>query len=292
MKYEKAALTFDEQLLRIRTRGMRVEDEAAALHWLKTVGYYRLSGYFHPFKQADDNYVPGTAFEMPCALYDFDRRLRLLVLDAIEKIEVALRTAVTYRIGIDGGPFGHCDASRFSATYRHTDLLALIQKSANDSDERFVVHFRTKYAQERHLPIWMATELLSFGAVSRMYADQHQRMRRLIASHFNTPELLLKSWMHALTYLRNLCAHHSRVWNRTLGIKPKLPQNPERWWPYRIEANDRIYPLLIIIVHFLRTIAPQSSWNRKLVDLLDEFPMVPVSEMGFPADWRNRPPWR
>jgi hypothetical protein len=71
-----------------------------------------------------------------------------------------------------------------------------------------------------------------------------------------------------------------------------LPQNPERWWPYRIEANDRIYPLLIIIVHFLRTIAPQSSWNRKLVDLLDEFPMVPVSEMGFPADWRNRPPWR
>ena len=93
-RYSKPALNFNDQLAELKGRGMIVGDEAQAIHWLKTISYYRLSAYFHPFKESDDTCGPGTDFERVQMLYSFDRKLRLLLLDAIERIEVALRAAI------------------------------------------------------------------------------------------------------------------------------------------------------------------------------------------------------
>jgi len=92
MHYLKAALSFPDQLAQLQQRGLHVTDPDRALHWLRRVSYYRLSAYFLPFKNGE-SFRPGTEFNDVAGLYIFDRKLRLLVLDAIERIEVALRTS-------------------------------------------------------------------------------------------------------------------------------------------------------------------------------------------------------
>lgn len=104
MNYSKQALSFPDQLAQLQRRGLTIVDQGRALQWLQRVSYYRLSAYFLPFKDSE-NFRPGTEFNDIAGLYIFDRKLRLLMLDAIERIEVALRTSVTYEIGHAYGPF-------------------------------------------------------------------------------------------------------------------------------------------------------------------------------------------
>jgi abortive infection bacteriophage resistance protein len=268
---------------------MIVANDDLAIRWLKSVSYYRLSAYCHPFKQPDSAYVPGTNFDSVQMLYGFDRRLRLLLLDAIERIEVALRTGVTYQLAINHGPFGHCNASHFSTRFDHDRLMQELSDK-EDSREAFVDHFRKKYREEAHLPIWMASELMSMGTISRVYEALHPRLRRQIAIQLNTTDPYLISWSHTLSYVRNLCAHHSRVWNRRLAISPKLPPLSSSW-PYRIDEGKKIYSVFIIAHHVLSKIAPHATWTARLMDLMNDYPNIPTSALGMPADWRSHNPW-
>jgi abortive infection bacteriophage resistance protein len=291
VKYAKPALSFPEQLEKIKARGMIVGDDALAIQWLKSVSYYRLSAYFHPFKRADNTYEPGTDFETVRMLYGFDRKLRLILLDAIERIEVALRTSLTYHIGMELGPFGHCDRGAFIYAFNHGELLETLVDAEADSTESFVTHFRRKYTEEEHLPLWMATELLSLGVLSRMYKSLRSDLHRRVARDFNSSEHFLPSWIHSLSYVRNLCAHHSRLWNRTLAIKPRLP-NPAPWFPYSIPNNENVYCVLVIAQHLLKTIAPVATWADKVIELCDDYPRIPFQMLGMPKDWQNLAPWK
>jgi abortive infection bacteriophage resistance protein len=269
---------------------MIVGNEAQAIHCLKTISYYRLSAYFHPFKRSDDTYEPDTYFDKVQALYVFDRKLRLLLLDAIERIEVALRAAVTYHVSMKYGSFGHCDRRAFIDGFKHDDFLDEVRLAESESHESFVQHFRSKYAGDDHLPIWMATELLSLGSVSRMFKYLTADLFKKVVRGFNVHELFLPSWIHSLSYVRNICAHHSRLWNRTLAIRPRLP-DPVPWFPYRVPTNANVYCILVIAHHLLRTIAPAETWATKVVCLFDEYPGIPLGALGMPGDWRDLPPW-
>jgi len=289
-RYSKPALNFNDQLAKLRDRGMIVRDETQAIHWLKTISYYRLSAYFHPFKRSDETYQPGTHFDNIQILYGFDRKLRLLLLDAIERIEIALRAAVIYNISAKFGAFGHCDPRAFVADFRHQDFLDELRLAESESHELFVQHFRSKYATNEHLPIWMATELLSLGSVSRMFKSLTADLFKKVVKGFNGHELFLPSWIHSLSYVRNICAHHSRLWNRSLAIRPRLPE-PVPWFPYRIPSNANIYCILVIAHHLLRTIAPEETWTSRVVCLCDDYPDVPLQALGMPDSWRDLPPW-
>jgi abortive infection bacteriophage resistance protein len=291
VKFAKPPLSFAEQLGKLKARGMTVANDDLAIQWLKSVSYYRFSAYCHSFRKPDSNYHAGTDFESVCMLYGFDRRLRLLLLDAIERIEVALRTAVTYQIATNYGAFGHCDAGNFSANFDHGRLMEEIRDKEKGSTESFVPHFRNKYDAEEHLPIWMASELMSLGAISRVYQALHPGLRRKIATQFSTTEYHLRSWAHTISYVRNLCAHHSRVWNRSLAISPKLPDVAPSW-PYRIENNKNIYCVLIIAHHMVRSIAPHSTWTARVRALIKQYPEVPTAALGMPPTWEDLNPWR
>jgi abortive infection bacteriophage resistance protein len=111
MQYPKGALTFQQQLDLMVSRGLEVADQARALEVLQCVSYYRLAGYWYGFRlPGAEDFEPGAAFDEALRLYEFDRRLRLLVRDAVERLEVALRTAITYEFGHQYGAFGHLDA--------------------------------------------------------------------------------------------------------------------------------------------------------------------------------------
>jgi abortive infection bacteriophage resistance protein len=289
-KYKKPALTVELQLQQLKNRGMVIPDDAVARQWLTTVSYYRLSAYFYPYKQADESFKQGTSFETVQMLYEFDRFLRLLLLGAIERVEVALRTAVTYQLAMKLGPFAHCHPDAFRPQFRHRDFMSELDSAEKYSHETFVRHFRQKYAEERNLPIWMATELLSFGTISLLVEFLRGDVLKQVARTFKTTETFLPSWMHSLSYVRNLCAHHARLCNRTLTVKPKLP-SPQPWFPFNIPRNDSVYCILVLMHHVLKAIHPTTDWSFQVKSLFDNFPAVPLASAGMPEHWRDSAPW-
>lgn len=289
MKYTKPALTFIEQRDLLLGRALTIPDPERALRWLKHVSYYRLSAYFLPFKEAE-NFKAGTTFDQVAGLYIFDRKLRLILLDAIERIEVSLRTALTYELAHKFGPFGYADPKSFAPQFDHTELMNELRESEAESKETFVGHYRTKYDDEDLLPIWMATELLSFGWMSRIYRACDPHIKRKIAGRFNVQDWQFASWMHSISYVRNVCAHHSRLWNREMAIKPSIPR-VSAGWPYHVPSADRLYCILVIIRHLLLRTNPKCQWCERLFALLDKHPEVDLNAMHFPANWRATPPW-
>ncbi len=113
MKYIKPALTFEEQSDLLISRGLIAERDKI-LKTLKAVNYYRLSAYFLPYKTADENFIPDTTLEAVWSRYTFDRQLRLLVMDAIERVEIALKTQIASFFSIKHGTFGYLNKENFS----------------------------------------------------------------------------------------------------------------------------------------------------------------------------------
>jgi len=290
MRYPKQALSFPDQLAQLQQRDLQVHDAARAQHWLQRVSYYRLSAYFLPFKNGED-FRTGTEFDDIAGLYIFDRKLRLLVLDAIERIEVALRTAITYEIGHAYGPFGHTDPANFSPNFNHAKFMAELTVEERRAKETFASHFRRKYTSEPHLPVWMATELLSFGTISMLYGALTPAIKRTIAAEYGVPDRHFASWLHALSYVRNICAHHKRLWNRQMGIRPQLPSRSSAW-PHDVPDNSRLYCTLVLLQHMLKIVSPRCHWRVRLFDLFNQHPSVDLAAMKIPFDWRTRAIWR
>lgn len=303
--YTKKALSFEEQLTHLKGHGLGVADEAAALKQLACVSYYRLSGYLYPFRERSDQgkvlsrFKPAANFEEAAKLYEFDRRLRLLVLDAIERVEVAVRTRVTYEIGHRYGPFGHVEAVNFHPQFQHDKWLKKIEAEAAQSSDEFIRHYKANYDGFPRLPVWMLTEVMSFGALSRLYqglkneSGSDAEDKKAVSQYFNIHHKRLGDWLHTLTYVRNLCAHHSRLWNRALSIKPDKVKDP-LWLPPFTPRNDRLFYVLLMLRHLLKASKASDVWACEVTRLLAPFADIEEYRvaMGIPKDWRDHPLWK
>ena len=189
--YNKPALTFEEQITRLITRGLIVENKLQAISKLSTISYYRLSAYWYPFRARDafkhvtDTFISNTTLNECFNLYEFDRKLRLLVLDAIERIEVAVRTKVTYLLAYTYGAFGHCEPINFHSKFAHKEWLLDIEKETIRSKDEFIVHYQKEYAGFPILPIWMLTEIMSLGSLSKLYNGMKSSDKQAVSEHFN-----------------------------------------------------------------------------------------------------------
>ncbi|MCB1158528.1 MAG: Abi family protein [Leptospiraceae bacterium] len=295
MIYNKPPLSFPQQADQLLKRGL-IADRDDLIHKLQQVSYYRLSGYWFPFRKfPDDHFKKDTHFKTIWNRYVFDRQLRLLVLDGIERIEISLRTNITYILGHETGPFGYTENSNLPNLQpdKHALFLEEIQKEYSRSKETFVSHFQTKYGDEHDvLPIWMVTELISFGTLFTMYRGAKKVTVKTIAKKYKLSEKVLVSWLGSLNTVRNICAHHSRFWNRELGYKPMIPNKDQTWKRPVVIKTNRIFVILCIIRYMLNFIAPQSNWQDRLLDLLDRYPEIPKNEMGFPDNWRSIAFWK
>ncbi|WP_068639600.1 Abi family protein, partial [Thauera butanivorans] len=290
--YDKPAVSLDEHLSILLQRGLAIPDEQQARHYLANISYYRLSAYTRPFylpNQQKHSFLPGTSFADVLHLYIFDRELRLHLLDAIERLEIALRTQLANTLGEHHGPHGYLAATVFDSRYRHDWLIEKLESEARARDvEAFLAHYRNKYrSAPPQPPIWMAVELLTFKEVSTLFANLRlpQDTQR-IQAHFGWPYTLLKSWFRSLSDLRNLCAHHSRVWNREFGSRPEIPKRPPEYWPVvpehiatgahlhpkqTLSPRRRLYLQLVVIESLMRRVSPESQWAERLVQLLDRY---------------------
>lgn len=301
MNYAKPPLTITDQIALLTKRGMIVTDHDFASHHLQHINYYRLRAYWLPFEQDTRNHTfnPGTRFEDVIDLYTFDRRLRLLLLNATERLEVSFRATWAYALSHFAGAHAHLDLSKFKA--RQRTVLRSIEKEVARSKETFIEHYRSTYTNPKLPPIWATCEVMTFGQLSKSYSNfKNAKIRRQIAAQYNLPEPVYGSFLHQASYLRNLCAHHNRVWNRDFTVLSKLPRTKPQTVIATIDANidaqgnvqnRKLYNTLVLVVYLMDVVSPGSNWGQTLLELLTDN-SDKTDSMGFPTDWQQRPIWQ
>jgi abortive infection bacteriophage resistance protein len=301
MKFDRPHLSLEQQVDLLIRRGM-LGDRRLMLERLGSVGYFRLKGYTYPFREVDpsnperrlDTFRPSTRFEDVWARYAFDRRLRLLVMDAIERIEIAVRSRLAEEHGVRNGVFGYCQNPKSLPGCRGQawhDLIDRHRREQDRSRDQFAEWYKNKYS-ERDMPIWMATEVWSLGTLLAFFTASGKDVRAEVSKIFEVDESVLSSWLLSLNTVRNICAHHARLWNRELGTHPRIPNKRPEWNSPQRVPGKRIFPVLTICRWSLARIAPQSSWNQRCSELIDRAAEIPLVSMGFPAWWRECPIWQ
>jgi abortive infection bacteriophage resistance protein len=292
--FTKPATTYAEQLALLQKRGMLIEDPAQVQFYLQHLNYYRLGAYWLPFEadHGSHRFQPGTRFGDVLNLYIFDRELRLLVLDAIERIEVSVRGQWAYQMAHLHGPHSHLDSALAHKSWHWQSNLEKLTKEVERSDETFIQHLTRTYS-EALPPVWAVCEVMSLGVLSRWYGNlKPMPTRREIANVYRIDQRVMESWMHHLTYIRNTCAHHSRLWNRDFTITPELPKSkPAHLVGEFVSGSRKLYNTLVILQHFMDTIAPRHHWRKRLISLIADH-AAPVSAMGFPKGWQQQVIWK
>ncbi len=287
-----------EQIVQIlKSRGMLMEDERKVESYLLNIGYHRLSAYIYPFyksPKSDLKLKEGTNFEQVLTLYRFDKKLRILLFNEIEKIEVAIRSVLA-NIGCQelDDRYWITKPEYFANADKFNQTLAVIDKELTSSKEDYIEDFRRNYV-ENYPPAWMITEVLSFGNLNYIYSNvaSNQLMKR-IAEYFGLKPQVFTSWLTVLANLRNMCCHHARVWNRDFMLKPAEPRKTKYAWIGTLKMDKkRIYYRLCIIRYFLSSISPNNNFNEKLLELLTNFPSVDIAAMGFNKEWKNEDLWK
>lgn len=293
--YPKQLLSFTDQIALLKQRGLVFTNEAKALHLLRNISYYRLSGYWYPLLADKQKHLfkPGSTFDAVYNLYKFDSELRKLIITELEKIEVAVRTQTAYILSSQWDGYWFADASRFNNPIRHAKILAKIDEEYQRSDEEFVTAFKFKYA-DPFPPSWITMEITSFGTLSILYNNLHPgRAKRHIANYFGLADTVFASWLHSIVYIRNICAHHCRLWNKTLSIRPLMPRSLQYPFITLPESGTRqVYFVLSMIIYLLNIINPNHSFVARFKDLLFRYPSIDVRAMGFPVGWENEDIWK
>tara|TARA_R110002050_G_scaffold57866_7_gene130293 strand:+ start:89677 stop:90573 length:897 start_codon:yes stop_codon:yes gene_type:complete len=292
--YNKPALSYTQQIQQLQARGLEIKNIPRAIHLLESISYYRLSGYWYPMlvDKANHLFKPNSTFQSSFDIYCFDRKLRILVLRELEKVEVSIRAKMIYILSHEYGAFWYLDKTLFYNYNKHQKTLKSLNEEYERSDAEFIKAFSDNY-KNKLPPSWMMLEITSFGTLSFMFSNlKNGRTKRSIANHFGVNEKTFASWMHSIVYLRNLCAHHSRLWNRTMSIQPVIPLKSKKTWldNDKIE-NNKMYYTFSILLFLMQTINPKNSLATRFKSLLLEYPNIDVKAMGFPNDWDKEPLW-
>ena len=295
--YSKTCTLPQDLIPLLRNRGLSISDEQRAISYLTNIGYFRLSAYLHPLlkePKTEHRYKTGATFEMALNMYRFDRKLRVLLFNEIEKIEVAIRSAMNNYIS-DGlnDVFWMTNAAYFNNPAGFSKSLLLIQSEIDRTKEDFIDHFTNKYANP-YPPAWMISEIIPLGVLCGVYNNlKNTGVRKKVAHQFRLPVPVFSSWILALANLRNVCCHHNRTWNKNHLVVPSDLQNPAFPW-IDTSATDprRIYFRICIIKYLLFTVSPNNSFAQKLKSMAAEYPTVDVYAMGFPANWQDAPLWQ
>ena len=280
----------------LQQRGLRVSNVLKAENYIRNIGYYRLSAYLYPLLKIPKDlhqFKKRSTFHKAITLYRFDRKLRLLMFDEIEKIEVAVRsTIVSVACEMTGNPFWMTNSAYFANQREFNDTMALIKKGYDRSREDFIKHFKQKYL-EPYPPAWELAEILPLGVITRIYANiRDYKIQKKIAQRFYLNIPVFESWMTIITLTRNSCCHHARVWNKEYTIKALRMKNMKRPWINNGIAQSRVFFNLSIIKYFLDIVSPNNHMKQDILNLLQKYPSADKKAMGFPMDWEDEEIWK
>ena len=303
-----------DQLEILRSRGLQIEDDDRAKRYLRRLGYYRLSGYWYPFRQfrevaagqttelRRDDFIAGSRFGDLVKLYVFDKKLRLLALDALERIEMALRVDVAHLLG-ETDKLAHENQNCFHGNFGKK----INTKSGKTGHQHWLEKYQQQVYRARHtplvthnmdkygcLPIWVAIEVWDFGMLSTLYEGMKYKDKERIALKYGVSDgNKLASYLRSLNFIRNVSAHHARLWNVNVVDRSSLPKG-EHWQKLN---NARPFFYFCLMQMFLRVICPTSTWGQRLAKLIDEdFPVVDcraikIGDFGVTDGWRAWDLW-
>jgi abortive infection bacteriophage resistance protein len=295
--YNKVCTLPHDLIPLLKQRGLIIPNEQRSVNYLTNIGYFRLSAYFHPLlkePKTDHFYKDSATFDMALDMYRFDRKLRILLFNEIEKIEVAIRSAMNNWISDGlGDVFWMTDSKNFNNTDIFAKTIDIIQSEICKTKEEFIVHFQNKYSNP-YPPAWMIAEIIPLGVLYNVFNNlKVKSLKKKIANSFGLSLSAFTSWMQILSNLRNLCGHHVRVWNKKISLVATDPlQHVFPWIDSSGTDLKRIYYRICIIKYLLFTVSPNNTFTQKLKSLLTEYPTIDVKAMGFPDNWQNEPLWR
>ena len=294
--FAKPWVSYTDQVQLLQQRGLLVADPQAAELFLSHLNYYRFSGYCLAFESQRHTFNGVATFEDVVAAYHFDLTLRDLLTEALEVVEVDLRAAIAHDFGKQHGAFGHTDPTPFFQHFQHIEWLDGLRREADRSNELFVKHFRQTYSEFPDLPVWIVTEVMSFGTLSHMYKGMVRADQRSVANRYGIQASILQSWMHHCVYVRNLCAHHSRLWDRVWSIKPAFPPIND-WQPPLLPSNHHLFSTLLLLRRFMFRIpavqAFSEQWKQRVEQHISQPPSAPNPQgrMGLTNLWMQHPVW-
>lgn len=290
--YDKKVLNPDEHVQHLWNRGLLIDDPAKARKAIEAIGYYRLLIYMRNFQNSGSKrFHPGTKFSHIVELYTFDRELRLLIMDAIERIEVALRAAFSTRIGVIKGAHWYLDKECFEGLNGFFEVQRkVIDEAGPGKRHKWIAlnHYYDEYDKPDLPPVWVVLEKLTFGSLSQMFGSLKIGNRKAVAKAFQIDQILLKSWLHSLNAIRNQCAHHGQLWNTQLPFEP----SPLDTAPTDFAEPKKLYCRLVVLHLILKQVLPGNDWAARLQTLVSGCPHLTLSSLGFPAHWETRAVWQ
>lgn len=300
MTLPKPAFSIVEQIELLKNRGMLFNSETAAHHYLKNISYYRLKGYWWDMQndKIEHKFEPNSYFEHVIERYNFDRHLRLILFDAIERIEIALRTKMIYHLSLEYGPTWYKDNTIFTDPHKHADHLKNLVKEYGYSKEIFITDHKKRHPNVDP-EAWKIMEIASMGTLSKFYKNlKHQLPEKAIIANELGLNLHneLSSWLEAIVYVRNIIAHHSRLWSRNMVKRPfNRINNPSGlWFENELLPVQKKKPFLIIstMLYLCDKVTPNHNIKTKILDLIKNNPDIPIYKLGFFNNWDKEPIWR
>lgn len=297
MKYSKSPITIQEQIVRLKQRGLIFENEQKAEHYLSNISYYRLRAYTFPFQDNNNPnhpFIKTVSFEEIIKLYVFDRQLRLLIFNAIEKIEIAFRTQIIYRYSLKYGSHWYTNPILYNNSVYFAEQIATLQTEIDRSNETFIQHYKRTYTHPKEPPCWMSLEVSSMGLLSKIFSNlKRDVVKDEIVRHFGLKDVdVLENWMQCFSLLRNICAHHGRVWNRRIKQITIAKKTLHPYISNKQLYTYKVYAYLCNIQYILNIISPQHSFKTNLLALMKNCPLLQEKEMGFPINWQQEQIWK
>lgn len=299
----KTFRTYEQQVELLISRGMHVPDKIFASHQLKLINYYRLSGYWYPFRVKAtqhvryDSFINGTDFMDVLRLYDFDARLRIATFSALSDIELWLRANLGYRLG-QIHQYAHLEPEvleiqNHKRQQQYSRWVSKYERELSNSKEDFVKHHRGKYSGR--LPVWAAVEVLDWGALTYLFSFSPRYVKEAIADSCELSVPQFESWLKSLNAVRNTAAHHGRLFNRSHALRPKLPATGASITIDAIRQRSNKTFAMLSLIQYLRQamgIGPSSM----LIKSIEHYPLgiaqMPLSVTGAPTDWRELDLWK
>ena len=286
------------------SRGL-IADKSTLIHILDAIGYYRLTGYLVPFKsQNSDNYRTGTTLATIWDIYTFDRHLRLMAMDALARIEIAIRALIVkFHTAVDSDPFAYTKHAGLPniTEKQHTQLLSHIADAVRKSkDSADIQHLSRKYDITDYPPIWVMMEHVPMGAVTFYYEGLPIMVQQSLANTFFVRPSIFIGILMTLKNARNICAHHSRFWNKRtksritkrIGRSPELSAFAECLERQPSFTYTTTFTVLSLCAYCMKIIRPESKWKERCRTLLKTATPFVLRGMGAPDDWESLSLWQ
>jgi len=292
--YTDSSLSVEDQIQLLKSRNLTFLNEEKAKHLLQNISMFRMKGYLYPLQtdRVHHIYRNGATFDQAFELYSYDSDLRRLIFKRIEQIEVSVRTKFSEIMATNSDHFWYTVTANFRNAHDHAGLLNSINREFTRSDDDQIVGFFNIYSNQWP-PSWMAMEVSSFGTLSLLYKCVNAgTCKRDVANYYGVRDTVFELWIHSLVYVRNICGHHSRLWNRNLRIQPVTPRRLAHPFVTQPVCTDRIYYVMCIIKYLLNIIEPGNNFTSQINWLFIEYPSINKQIMNFPDCWDMAPLWK